>query len=184
MIALPLVLLLQAQAPVLAFPEPDLDDTTAYQGYRTRFYRDSHGNTVQIYLEPRGGRVVHLWADAADESLAFTVRETARADGARAAPLSWAADSAEAADSGGLRTLEYRLAVESPRVRIGWFLLGSMRVERDFQYARAHLRPSPRSSAIRSSPRSSSGSRRRPARAAGDRPGPGGSSGRCAGWSS
>jgi len=140
-IALPLVLLLQAQAPVLAFPEPDLDDTTAYQGYRTRFYRDSHGNTVQIYLEPRGGRVVHLWADAADESLAFTVRETARADGARAAPLSWAADSAEAADSGGLRTLEYRLAVESPRVRIGWFLLGSMRVERDFQYARAHLRP-------------------------------------------
>lgn len=136
MISLPLILLLQAQAPVLAFPEPGLDDASAYQGYQTRFYRDSRGNTVQIYLEPRGGRVVHLWADAADESLAFTVRERGRP-----ARLFWAADSAEAADSGGLRTLEYRLAVESPRAVLGWFLLGSMRVERDFQYAKAHLRP-------------------------------------------
>ena len=62
---------------MLAFPEPGVDDTAAYQGYQTRFYRDSKGNTVQVYLEPVGGRVVNLWADAADESLAFTVRDAA-----------------------------------------------------------------------------------------------------------
>ena len=37
--------------------------------------------------------------------------------------------------------LEYRLEAASPSVTLGWFLLGSMRVERDFQYAKAHLRP-------------------------------------------
>ena len=46
--------------PVLAFPEPGVDDSAAYQGYQTRFYRDSRGNTVQVYLEPRGGRAVLL----------------------------------------------------------------------------------------------------------------------------
>ena len=137
MILLALLLLQTAQAPVLAFPEAGVDDTAAYQGYRTRFYRDSKGNTVQIYLEPRGGRVVSLWADAADESLGFTVRD-ARGKPAR---LDWSSDSAEAGDSGGMRTLEYRLAAESPSITLGWFLLGSMRVERDFQYAKAHLRP-------------------------------------------
>jgi hypothetical protein len=137
-IGLAVLLLLQsAQPPVLAFPEPGVDDTAAYQGYQTRFYRDSKGNTVQIYLEPVGGRVVNLWADAADESLAFTVRD------AHGKPprLTWTADSAEAGDSGARRTLEYQLAAESPRVTLGWFLLGTMRVERDFQYDKRHLRP-------------------------------------------
>ena len=137
MIALALLLLQTMQAPVLAFPEPGVDDTAAYQGYRTRFYRDSRGNTVQIYLEPRGARVVSLWADAADESLGFTVRDPA----GKPARLDWAADSAEAGDSGAVRTLAWRLAAGSPRVTVGWFLLGSMRVERDFQYAKAQLRP-------------------------------------------
>jgi hypothetical protein len=135
---LALVLALQVtQAPVLAFPEAGVDDTAAYQGYQTRFYRDSKGNTVQIYLEQRGGRVVNLWADAADESLGFTVRDTR----GRPPRLTWAADSAEAGDSGAMRTLEYGLTAESPRVTLGWFVLGSMRVERDFQYGQLHLRP-------------------------------------------
>ena len=59
------------------FPSRAWTTPAAYQGYQTRFYRDSKGNTVQIYLEPRGGRVVNLWADAADESLGFTVRDAA-----------------------------------------------------------------------------------------------------------
>ncbi len=42
--------------PVLAFPEPGVDDPAAYRGYQTRFYRDSRRNTVQIYLEPRAAR--------------------------------------------------------------------------------------------------------------------------------
>ena len=56
-LTLGLALLVQAaaqaamRAPVLAFPEPGLDDTAAYQGYATRFYRDSRDNSVQVYLE-------------------------------------------------------------------------------------------------------------------------------------
>ena len=64
-----------ARAPVLSFPEPGLDDTAAYQGYATRFYRDSRDNALQIYIEARAGRVVNLWADAANESLGFTARD-------------------------------------------------------------------------------------------------------------
>ena len=52
----------QQTLPVLSFPEPGLDDSVAYQGYQTRFFRDAAGNTVQIYQ--RGGRLVHLWANA------------------------------------------------------------------------------------------------------------------------
>ncbi|MFL5517263.1 MAG: hypothetical protein ACJ8DJ_13975, partial [Gemmatimonadales bacterium] len=142
---LALTLLLQATPatavrtvlPVLAFPEPGVDDTAAYRGYQTRFYHDSKNNTVQIYLEPAGGRVVQLWADAADESVGFTVHDA----GGRPARVEWDADAARVADSGSTRTLEYRLKAPGPSVTLGWFLLGSMRIERDFQYARRHLQP-------------------------------------------
>ncbi|MGH7652080.1 MAG: hypothetical protein ACREMS_09575, partial [Gemmatimonadaceae bacterium] len=50
-------------APVLAFPEVGLDDPAAYPGYQTRFFRDTKGNVVQIYLDARSGRVVNLLAD-------------------------------------------------------------------------------------------------------------------------
>ncbi|MGH7624802.1 MAG: hypothetical protein ACREOJ_05700 [Gemmatimonadaceae bacterium] len=123
-------------ASVLHFPEAGLDDTAAYQGYKTRLYRDSRGNTVQIYLGPHDGRVVLLWADALDESAAFTVRDAR----GRAAPLDWSGDSATVADSGGTRRITYELDAATPNVTLGWFLLGTMRVERDFQYAHAHLR--------------------------------------------
>jgi len=136
-IALALLLLQTAQAPVLSFPEPGVDDTAAYQGYRTRFYRDAKGNTVQIYVEPKGARVVNLWADAADESLGFNVRDPA----GRTVRVDWAADSALAGDSGTVRTLEYQLTARGRRATLGWFLLGTMRVERDFQYGKTHLRP-------------------------------------------
>jgi hypothetical protein len=123
--------------PVLAFPEPGLDDTAAYQGYQTRFYRDSKQNTVQIYLEPREGRVVHVWADGANESAGFTARD------ARGRPvrLTWRGEPAQVADSGAVRTIEYRLFTNLPQVELGWFLLGSMRVERDFVYSGRHRQP-------------------------------------------
>ena len=72
-----LALLLQTSqtAPVLSFPEAGLDDPSAYQGYQTRFYRDSKRNATQIYLEPKAGRIVLVWADAANESLGFTLRD-------------------------------------------------------------------------------------------------------------
>ncbi|HET8622022.1 MAG TPA: hypothetical protein VFM14_00515 [Gemmatimonadales bacterium] len=124
-------------APVLDFPEPGLDDTASYQGYQTRFYRDSKQNTVQIYLEPRSGRVVTLWADGANASIGFTVRDRR----GRPVALRWGADSVEVADSGALRTLAYDLVADASAIEIGWFLLGSMRVERDLQYARRHLLP-------------------------------------------
>src|SRR2546427_8638203 len=63
--------------PYLAFPEAGLDDPAAYQGYATRLFRDANGNAFQVYLNSRTGRVVHLWADAANESVGFTARDSA-----------------------------------------------------------------------------------------------------------
>jgi hypothetical protein len=121
-------------APVLGFPDPTLDDTSAYQGYRTRFFQDFAGNTVQVYTDNRSGRVVNLLADAEDESIGFTVRDQ------RGQPtaLSWGSERAMVWGSPRSRWLVYELEARSPRVAIGWFLLGSMRVERDFQYANRH----------------------------------------------
>src|SRR5512143_2645519 len=85
--------------PVLAFPEPGLDDTAAYSGYRTRLFRDAAGNTVQIYLDSRAQRVVHLWADAEDESVGFTARDAT----GQAAPLRWAGDGARVGRTGRTR---------------------------------------------------------------------------------
>jgi hypothetical protein len=127
----------QRVTPVLDFPEPGMDDTAAYQGYRTRFYRDSKGNALQIYLDGRSGRVVNMWADAADESIGFTARDGA----GKPAALEWGRDGAVVADSGNVRTVTYTLAAKGTRLDVGWLLLGSMRVERDFQYARHHLEP-------------------------------------------
>src|SRR5262245_24242161 len=76
-----LALLLAMQAasaretpPLLEFPTPGLDDPAAYEGYTARLYRDSRGNSVEIYIEGKTGRVVHLWADALNESIGFTAR--------------------------------------------------------------------------------------------------------------
>ena len=117
--------------PVLTFPEPGLDDSAAYAGYRTRLFRDAAGNTVQIYLDARAQRVVHLLADAEDESIGFTARD----DAGNAAPLRWASDDARVGRAGRARVLEHALVADAPSISIGWFLLGSMRVERDLQYA-------------------------------------------------
>ena len=119
-----------AVRPVLAFPEPGLDDSAAYAGYRTRLFRDAARNTVQIYLDARAQRVVHLWADAENESIGFTARDAAGA----AAPLRWAGDGARVGRTGRTRVLEHALVADAPSIAVGWFLLGSMRVERDLQY--------------------------------------------------
>ena len=116
--------------PYLAFPEPGLDDPAAYEGYQTRVYRDARGNAVQVYLRGKTGRVVNLWADAANESVGFTVRDSA----GQPAELAWGSSGATVGEVGGKRTVAYILEAPST-VAIGLFLLGSMRVERDFQYA-------------------------------------------------
>ncbi|MGH7637618.1 MAG: hypothetical protein ACREOK_08190 [Gemmatimonadaceae bacterium] len=126
---------------MLTFPQAGIDDTAAYQGYQTRFYRDAAGNTVQIYMEGRSGRVVHLLANADNESVGFTVRAP---DGV-APDLDWADSVATAGSSGqgvaAFRTLTHQLIAGAPRINLGWFLLGSMRVERDFQYWGRHRQP-------------------------------------------
>src|SRR2546425_5490471 len=116
--------------PYVSFPEPGLDDPAAYQGYETRVYRDARRNAFQVYRNGRTGRVVSLWADAADESVGFTVRDSAGAP----AEVAWGSSGAAIAASGRTRSLSYGLEAPSS-VTIGLFLLGSMRVERDFQYA-------------------------------------------------
>src|SRR3954465_12584582 len=94
--------------PVLSSPERGLDDPAAYAGYQTRLFRDAAGNTLQIYLDARAQRVVHLWADAEDESIVFT----ARAANGRAAALSWANDAARVGRSGRARVAEYPLVAD------------------------------------------------------------------------
>src|SRR2546425_3733880 len=116
--------------PYLAFPEPGLDDPAAYEGYETRVYRDAGGNALQVYLKGNTGRVVNLWADAANESVGFTVRDS----GGKPAALAWGSSGAAVATSARTRSVSYDLELPSS-VRVGLFLLGSMRVERDFQYA-------------------------------------------------
>ena len=123
--------------PLLSFPERGLDDAAAYQGYQTRFHRDAAGNTIQIYLDGRSGRIVHLWADAEDESLGLTIRDSS----GRAAPLQWGAGDGRASVSGRTRTFAYHLVAGAKSIDAGLFLLGSMRVERDFQYGEHHTRP-------------------------------------------
>lgn len=125
--------------PVLSFPKRGLDEAAAYQGYQTRLYKDAAGNTVQVYIDQRTARVVYLWADAEDESLGFT----ARSAGGRVVPLTWgAADATAAGDAKSrTRTFSQPLVADAPVVHLGWFLLGSMRVERDFQYEKRQAAP-------------------------------------------
>lgn len=121
-------------APVLTFPTPGLDDPAAYEGYTARLYRDSRGNAVEIYIEGKTGRVVHLWADALNESIGFTARDS-RGQGATAA-VAFAEGPATVGSTGGRRWLRYALTFTGGRsTQIGQFLLGSMRIERDFGYA-------------------------------------------------
>src|SRR5213080_3533087 len=116
--------------PYLAFPEPGLDDPAAYEGYDTRVYQDASHNAFQIYLKGNTGRVVNLWADAANESVGFTVRDSI----GKPAGLAWGSSGALVTGSAHTRSVSYALELPTT-VRVGLFLLGSMRVERDFQYA-------------------------------------------------
>src|SRR5256884_3970477 len=122
--------------PYLAFPEPGLDDPAAYEGYQTRVYQDASGNAFQIYLNRSQGRVVHLWADALNESAGFTARDSAGAP----AELAWSSGSAVVGASGRTRSVSYGLEAPSS-ITLGLLLLGSLRGERDFQYARRDSLP-------------------------------------------
>lgn len=123
--------------PVLAFPERGIDDSVAYSGYQTRLFRDAAGNTVQVYVDQRAGRIVHLLADAEDESVGLSATD----DAGRPVRVDWGGPGAQVGRVGRARLFEDRLVAQSSRLRLGAFLLGSMRVERDFQYAGQHHRP-------------------------------------------
>ena len=133
--AVPLVAQTRTVQPVLGFPEQGLDDSAAYQGYQTRFFRDTKGNVVQVYLDARSGRVVNLLADAVDESVGFTVRDGA----GKPVRLEWGSTDAVISQTGNRRTIEYQLVANAPQILIGWILLGSMRVERDLGYSGRQL---------------------------------------------
>ncbi|PYO72381.1 MAG: hypothetical protein DMD67_17160, partial [Gemmatimonadetes bacterium] len=81
--------------PYLSFPEPGLDDPAAYEGYSTRVFRDARGNAFQVYVNAATGRVVNLWADALDESVGFTVRDS----GGKPAEVAWGTARAEVTES-------------------------------------------------------------------------------------
>jgi hypothetical protein len=133
--AAPAVAQTRTVQPVLAFPEQGLDDPAAYQGYQTRFFRDTKGNVVQVYLDARSGRVVNLLPDAVNESVGFTVRDGA----GKPIRLEWGSADAIVSQAGNRRTIEYELVANAPQILIGWVLLGSMRVERDLGYSGREL---------------------------------------------
>lgn len=136
MSALLLALCAQLAAPVLAFPEPGVDDTAAYQGYQTRLFRDAARNTFQVYLDRREGRVVHLWADGENASIGFSARSATGVP----AILRWATSGITTGTTGRARTMAYDLVATSASLDLGAFLLGSMRTERDFQAWGRHRR--------------------------------------------
>src|SRR6184192_1174786 len=111
--------------PYLAFPEPGLDDPAAYEGYDTRVYQDAARNAFQVYVKATSGRVVNLWADAANESVGFSARDSA----GRPAEIRWGSTGAVTTRSAHTRSVSYGLELPSS-VTVGLFLLGSMRVER------------------------------------------------------
>jgi hypothetical protein len=131
----PIVAQTRTVQPVLAFPEAGLDDPAAYQGYQTRFFRDTKGNVVQVYLDARSGRVVTLLPDAVNESVGFTARDAT----GKPIRLEWGGADAIISQVGNRRTIEYQLVANVPQVLIGWILLGSMRVERDLGYSGRQL---------------------------------------------
>ncbi len=118
------------QSPQLAFPEAGVDDPAAYEGYTTRFFRDADRNVLQVYLDTRRGRVVHLWADAANASASFTIRDPSGAP----VVLDWGGPGAIVSRDEQTRVMRHRLTSASNALAIGWFVLGTMRQERDFQY--------------------------------------------------
>ena len=120
----------QPVTPVLSFPDAALDDTSAYRGYQTRFFRDAARNTLQVYLDQRSARVVHLFADADNASVGFTARDAS----GQTAPLAWGGAGATVSATGRTRHFEHQLVAHTSTLQLGWFLLGTMRVERDFQY--------------------------------------------------
>src|SRR5216117_1401544 len=91
--------------PYLAFPDPGLDDPAAYEGYATRVYQDASHNAFQVYLKGNTGRVVNLWADAGNESVGFTVRDSS----GRPAELAWGSAGAAVTGSAHTRSLSYAL---------------------------------------------------------------------------
>jgi hypothetical protein len=125
-------------APVqIAFPDPALDDSAAYPGYRARLYRDADRNTLHIYVNSAERRVVHVWADSENESLGFTVR----APNGESIPLRFGDADARNARRGRWRIFDHTIIAGAPAIEIGHALLGSMRVERDVQYWKRHLDP-------------------------------------------
>src|SRR6267154_5690857 len=108
--------------PVLQFPTPGLDDPAAYEGYTARLHRDARGNSVEIYIEGKTGRVVHLWADALNESIGFTARAAGGRGGqetnAAVASVAFDAGPATVWSTGGRgdgRWLRYALTVQGGR---------------------------------------------------------------------
>ncbi|MCH8328373.1 MAG: hypothetical protein IID15_07630, partial [Candidatus Marinimicrobia bacterium] len=123
--------------PILDFPQSGMDDPVAYQGYATRFVRDTDGNTVQLSINRRLGRVVNIWADDANESISFTVRDSQ----GNLAAMEWESDGAEISADGPMRYVRYSLALGDDDLQISLFLLGSMRQERDYQHFKRNLAP-------------------------------------------
>ena len=97
-----------------------MDDPAKYQSYGMRFFKDSSGNSFQIYVDQKTGRIVNLWADAANESVSFTVRS---ADG-KPTSIQWGSKSAVVSKQNcTIRTIRFNdwLSINSNRPYAAFF---------------------------------------------------------------
>jgi hypothetical protein len=120
-------------APVLAFPEPGLDDSASGARRACIATRPAH---AQVYLDRREGAWCTCWPTPRTHPWG-SARERRPAP----APLRWDALRATVARTGRRRILRYAVASDAHSLTLGWFVLGSMRVERDFQHEKRHHRP-------------------------------------------
>jgi hypothetical protein len=123
--------------PMVEFPQFGIDDPAVYSGYVTRFYKDIKGNTTQVTIDSKNKRVTNLFADAANESVSFSWRNSRNENN----DLKFASPKARVAEEGNFRTVEYTFSTSSSSINLGLFLLSTMRVERDFRYKERYSLP-------------------------------------------
>jgi len=100
-------------------PEAGLDDPAAYQGYQTRFFRDTKGNVVQVYLDAGAGASSICSPTPWTKASLHRSRWKRQADSARVG-----SPDATISQTGNRRTIEYQLVANTPQILIGWMLLG------------------------------------------------------------
>ena len=134
---LALALLLQAGAdrrPSSPFPSPGSTIRRRTRGTRRGSTATRDGTPCRSTWSRRAAGSVHVWADAANESAGFTVARCRSGQ-----PVRTDLGSGPGRRRRLAALAEHRVSGSPPpprQIELGWFVLGSMRIERDFSVRR------------------------------------------------